>query len=260
MTQKSFHDDCEELKMMRFKMLTVLLYCAAMALVMPSRAKADEHDKKTIVTFSEPFEVPGVGSQVLPAGTYQFKLLESPSDRNIVQILNEDGTKIFTTILAIPNYRLKPTDKTVIMFGETPAGTAPAIRAWFYPGHEYGQEFVYPKERAQQLAKLTNSSVPSSSAAVSSESSALSQEPVAAVRPSGEEYPLNEYAQAAPAKTEVMEAPRPVETQQAPAPVEPAPVARTLPQTASQTPLFGLIGLLSLGVSITLLVVSKRAV
>ena len=252
--------------MNRVKMLTVLLYCAAMALVMPSGAKADEHDKKTIVTFSEPFEVPGVGSQVLPAGTYQFKLLESPSDRNIVQILNEDGTKVFTTVLAIPNYRLKPTDKTVIMFGETPAGTAPAIRAWFYPGHEYGQEFVYPKERAQQLAKLTNSSVPSSSAAISTESSTLSQEPVAAVRPSGEEYPLNEYAQAAPAKPEVVEAPRPMEapkqmeTQQAPAPVESAPAARTLPQTASQTPVFGLIGLLSLGVSLTLLVVSKRAV
>src|ERR1700687_1797577 len=202
--------------MNRFKMLAILLCCAAMAAVMPFGAKADEHDKKTIVTFSAPVEVPGVGAQVLPAGTYQFKLLESASDRNIVQIFNEDGTKILTTILAIPNYRLKPTDKTVMMFGETAAGQPPAIRAWFYPGHEYGQGFVYPKERAGQFAKVSNEPVPYTSAAATTEPT-LREEPLSAVRPSGEEYPLNEYVQAPPAKTEVMEAPKPVET---PRPVE----------------------------------------
>jgi hypothetical protein len=71
---------------------------------------ADDWNKRTTVTFSAPVEVPGAGAQILPAGTYLFKLLDSQSDRNIVQIFNEDGTHVYTTILAIPNYRLRATD------------------------------------------------------------------------------------------------------------------------------------------------------
>lgn len=112
--------------------------------LLPS-ASADETNKMTIVTFSAPFEVPGVGAQVLPAGTYVFKLLDSPSDRHIVQIFNEKQDHIFTTILAIPNYRYRATNKTVITFKERAQGEPPAIRAWFYPGRQWGDEFVYPK-------------------------------------------------------------------------------------------------------------------
>ena len=46
--------------------------------------------------------------RVLPAGTYVFKLMNPQSNRHIVQIFNKDQTKIYATILAIPNYRLKP--------------------------------------------------------------------------------------------------------------------------------------------------------
>jgi hypothetical protein len=113
------------------------------------------------VTFSAPVEIPG---QVLMAGTYVFKLLDSPSNRTIVQIFNKDQTKLFATVLAIPDYRLKPTGKTVITFDERPAGSPEAIKAWFYPGDEYGQEFVYPKTRAMQLAKVVKQPVPSMAA------------------------------------------------------------------------------------------------
>ena len=98
------------------------------------------------MTFSEPFEVPGADAQILPAGTYVFTLVDSLSDRNIVRITNEDGTHVFTTILAINNLRLKPTDKTVMSFKERGEGQPEAIKAWFYPGDTYGQEFVYPKK------------------------------------------------------------------------------------------------------------------
>ncbi len=74
-------------------------------------APADEWNKKTILTVSEPIQVP---NQVLPPGTYVIKLLDSPSDRHIVQIFNADENHLFTTILAIPNYRLQPTGKTVV--------------------------------------------------------------------------------------------------------------------------------------------------
>ncbi len=46
-------------------------------------AKADEWNKETIVTFSEPVQVP---SKVLQAGTYVFKLADSDSDRDIVRL------------------------------------------------------------------------------------------------------------------------------------------------------------------------------
>lgn len=221
----------------RFKILAVSFCLFLAALASLPIAKADEWNKKTTVTFSGPVEVPGVGAQVLPAGTYMFKLLDSSSDRNIVQISSEDGTHVFTTILAIANYRLKPTDKTVITFRERAEGNPEAIRAWFYPGAQWGQEFVYPKEKAMELAKLTHEPVLATTAEPS-EPTALKELPVEAVTPAGEEVPV----------AQVVEAP----------PVETASAAKTMPKTASELPLLALIGLLSLGAGLGIWAFSKR--
>src|SRR5712664_1523610 len=115
-------------------------------------AAADERDKKTIVTFSAPVEIPG---KALPAGTYVFKLLDSTSNRNIVQIFDKDEKQLYATILAIPDYRMEPSDKPVIKFEERAANAPEAVKAWFYPGDQYGQQFVYPHRRAVELAKRT---------------------------------------------------------------------------------------------------------
>jgi hypothetical protein len=104
-------------------------------------ALADEWDKLTKVTFSEPVEVPGM---VLPAGTYEFKMLDSPGDRDIVQIYNADQTILEETVLAVPDERIHATGKTVIRFSERPSGSPQAVKAWFYPGSHTGIEFVYP--------------------------------------------------------------------------------------------------------------------
>jgi len=112
--------------------------------------RADEWDKLTTLTFNEPVEIPG---QVLPAGAYVFRLLDSPSDRNIVQIFTEDQKHLLATILAISDYRLDPTDKTVVTFEERAAGLPQAIHTWFYPGDNSGFEFVYPKAEPQIVAK-----------------------------------------------------------------------------------------------------------
>src|SRR6202011_1744399 len=148
---------------MTFLKAVPTVFCAALigAAISPS-VKADDWDRKTVITFSAPVEIPGVhltGWGVLPAGTYVFKILDSQSDRHIVQIFSKDETTIYATILAIPNYRLKATDKTVITFRERPAGEPEAIRAWFYPGRNWGEEFVYPKAKAIELAKTTNTPV-----------------------------------------------------------------------------------------------------
>src|SRR5579863_2250171 len=145
--------------MKRFKFVALLCCFVFVAMTITPRVKAQTANEKTIMTFTEPFEVPGVDAQILPAGTYVFTLVDSYSDRNIVRITNEDGTHVFTTILAIANYRLKPTDKTVLTFKERGEGQPEAIKAWFYPGDNFGQQFVYPKKRAIELAKIVDQPV-----------------------------------------------------------------------------------------------------
>ena len=139
-----------------FKTLATAFCLVALCVLVVPTATADDWNRETVITFDGPVEVPGVGAQTLPAGTYVFKILDSQSDRHIVQIFSQDKTHVFTTILAIPNYRMHATDKTVVTFRERPAGQPEALRAWFYPGHEWGEEFVYAKSRAIELAKETN--------------------------------------------------------------------------------------------------------
>ena len=114
---------------------------------------ADEVDKRTVVTLGQPVIVAGVPTVTLEPGKYVFKLLNSESDRHIVQIFNEREDHLFTTILAIANYRLIPADKSQFRFYETPAGNPVALHAWFFPGDNWGQEFVYPKGLAAKIAR-----------------------------------------------------------------------------------------------------------
>jgi len=226
------------------KTILVVFALSLFGAMLAPGARADEWNRKTKVTFSEPVEVPGVGAQTLPAGTYVFKIMDSQSDRHIVQIMNEAEDHVYTTILAIPNYRLKATDKTVMTFRERAAGAPEAIRAWFYPGRQWGEEFVYPKSRAIELAKVTNEPVLATSIELTPDVpiATLQEAPIMAVKPTGEEVKVAEVVQAPPA-------------QQAVATAEPI---RELPKTASSMPLLGLIGLLSLGVSCVLWAILKR--
>src|ERR1043165_9929217 len=89
---------------------------AALAVLIAAPAGADQWNKKTFLTFSGPVQVPGV---TLPAGTYTFKLADLNGNRHVVQIFSKDEKKIYTTLMAIPNQRLEPSDKPVVMFAET---------------------------------------------------------------------------------------------------------------------------------------------
>jgi len=135
---------------MSARKLFILNLCLMLlgALLVPM-ALADEWNQATQTTFSAPIEVPG---RVLPAGTYWFKLLNDDSDRNIVQIWNADRTHLLATILTVPDYRLQPKGRTVMKFEERPSDQPEALQAWFYPGDNYGHEFVYPETRARELA------------------------------------------------------------------------------------------------------------
>jgi hypothetical protein len=209
-------------------------------MMLSGTASAQRWDKKTTVTFNVPVEIPGVGAQVLPAGTYVFRLLDSLSDRNIVQVFNKDENHVYATILAIPNYRLRATDKTVMTFAERAAGDPQAIRAWFYPGDNWGQEFVYPKRKAVELARITRLPVlyipdelaPNIVAPVKTATEppviALKEAPIMAVKPTGETVAVAEVV-----------VPPPVQT------------AASLPKTASNMPLLALIGFLCISVGMS---------
>jgi hypothetical protein len=240
---------------MTFLKAVPTVFCAALivAAILPS-VKADDWDRKTVITFSAPVEIPGVhlaGWGVLPTGTYVFKILDSASDRHIVQIFSKDELTIYATILAIPNYRLKATDKTVMTFRERPVGQPEALRAWFYPGHNWGEEFVYPKAKALEIAKATNTVVLYTPAEIAFEVTTpiksveepvvveLKQAPIMAIKPTGEEVQVAEVVTAPPAEVLVAE--------------NKAPIAELrLPKTASPLPLIGLFGLLALGAALSL--------
>src|SRR5579862_8086255 len=197
------HQQGERMKFL--KSAPTVLGLALLGLAFSPSASADEMNKKTVITFSAPMEIPGVhlqGYGVLPAGTYVFKILDSQSDRHIVQIFSQDELTVYATILAIPNYRLKATDKTVMTFRERPAGEPEALRAWFYPGRNWGEEFVYPKAKAIELAKATHQPVLFTPEEVPAEVSepiqttdhpvvlALRRIPIMAIQPTGEEVEL----------------------------------------------------------------------
>src|SRR5947209_14157663 len=121
------------------------------------KAHADAWDKLTRVTVNEPIIA---GNKVLQPGTYVWKLLDSQSDRHVVQIFDEDQRHLEETVIAIPNYRMQPTGNNQFSFWETPAGVPKAVRAWFYPGDNFGQEFPYPKKLVAQLASAAPVPVP----------------------------------------------------------------------------------------------------
>jgi len=218
-------------------------------------ARADEWDKKTILTVNEPIQV---RDTVLQPGQYVFMLLNSDSDRHIVQIFNGDQSHIIDTILAIPAERMEPTDKTRFTFWETPPGTARAMRDWYYPGDTIGQEFPYPKhvkelamvEPPPALVRAPETPPPAATQPAQSEpaeSQAVTQAPV-----QHEEQPVESAENApTPVPTPAEQTPPAQTPAQATTPPPPAESQKPqeLPKTASSYPLVGLSGALLLGLA-----------
>lgn len=119
-------------------------------------AHADEYDEATTLTFSQPVQIPG---QVLPAGTYLFRLVDISSDRNLVQIFNADRTVLYATLQTNTTERQEPTGDTVVALAEQGTGQPAALLKWFYPGRETGNEFVYPKQTEKVLAQAKQETV-----------------------------------------------------------------------------------------------------
>ena len=133
------------------------LALSLMGSVFAPAVKADEWNKKTDITINQPIKVQDT---VLPAGSYVIKLLDSPSDRYIVQIFNAEENHLITTVFAIPALKSQAPDRSEFKFYESETGQPPALHTWFYPGESTGYEFRVGRERvapAPSIAGATSS-------------------------------------------------------------------------------------------------------
>jgi hypothetical protein len=207
-------------------------------------AHADEWNKQTTITVNQSIEVPGA---VLPAGSYIFKLVDSQSNRNIVQVLNTRQDHVYATVIAINNYQMEPKGHTVFTFYEVPAGNPQPVRAWFYPGDNYGQEFVYSKHEREQFAQVhTQTTMPVATPQPAPE--------VAAAAPAPEPAPAPAVVEEEQTTIVARNEP-PAPPAETPSPSTPAPV---MPQTASNIPLLALLGLISVSAAVGLGAFAKR--
>jgi hypothetical protein len=217
--------------------LVVAGLCLAVVLVVTAPAAyADDWNKATKITVNQPFEIPGM---VLPAGTYVMKIVDMAAERHVVRFLSEDEMTVYATLIAIPNFRLQPTDNTSITFYEPEAGRVRALHAWFYPGYQYGVEFAYPEKEAGGIAAAPEETVafkePEPPPFFRERPEAtVSEEPLAVFEPAptAEEIESTEIAPVAPAPE---------------AAAEPSSEAVQLPKTATPIPLVLLIGFLAAG-------------
>jgi len=246
----------------------VAIGCFALALVFitPSLTQGDEWNLTTRFTVNQQSEVPGM---VLQANTpYVIRLLDSPSNRNVVQIYDKDQMHMLTMFMAISAERQEPADRTVFKFIETAPGYPLPIKEWFYPGRLNGLEFVYPKDQALSISQHAREPVLTESAAniTKSESTEVVEEkPSVAQSAPTEPYVEQEQEveqQNLDKPAEIAQNTQP-EVQQ---PVEPpsseaAPVAdenKGLPRTAGELPLVALIGVLCLGAGVGMKVLSAK--
>lgn len=127
----------------------------AFALFFELAAHASEADQATEITFNQPIQIPG---QILPAGTYLFRLANS-DDLDVVQIFSPDRTHLYTTLQTIPTENQQDTGDTMVTVVEQGAGKPDALLKWFYAGAETGHRFVYTTQLEKEMAQDTQQTI-----------------------------------------------------------------------------------------------------
>lgn len=238
-------------------------FLAATALVglilgISGTAHAQTDDYRTYFTFSAPVTLPGV---TLPAGRYLFRLADPTTGRKVISVLSADGKTPLAMLHTIPNQLTRAPQNAEVRFMETPANMPPAIKTWWYPGKSIGYEFIYPRQQALQLAKVTPEPVLTTSTETTdfekaelARISAAGAVPVTVVEAPPPVAPSGRAQQGEVVAAGGSSAPSSVT--QAPQADERARIsARTeLPQTASLVPAAALFGLLAIlaGVGLSL--------
>lgn len=129
-----------------FRLTTLLAATVGLAALVPG-AWAGPYTRKTLLTVSEPIQVV---NEVLPAGSYVFKLADPKDARFIVEVQNPREDHTYLIVQAIPAYRPIGNNKRMFDYYETPAGEPRILKDWFTPGGDPnagqdGLQFPHPK-------------------------------------------------------------------------------------------------------------------
>jgi hypothetical protein len=223
----------------------ISLFILAVVFIAPPATRGDEWNQMTRFTVNHPFEVPGMTLQ--PNTRYVIRLIDSQSNRNVVQVFNEDETKLLTMFaLEIARHAKEP-----ILAAETvnlhdlsavkvetisPLGaeTAPTATAENVPKAE-----VPPVEEAKPAPPVAEEQQPAPPAPPEQQRSVAENKP-----------PEVQPPPAPPALPAQTPAPAPAPTEQ--------PARPDLPRTAGELPLIALIGALCLGAGLGLKVLNRQ--
>jgi hypothetical protein len=255
--------------MKRFSLLQMGVLTAVLVSLAPPPTLADEYDKKTVVTFNQPTEVPGI---VLQPGKYVIKLLNSSSNRHIAEIMNERMDHLYALTFTAAAERIDRADKTILTFYEGKNGQPSAVRQWFWPGDTIGQEFLYPKDQAAKIAANTSQKVAEGALpSVAESGQSLTPDNTSGSTLQGRDESKPAAAPFTANAAEPAPAAAPVVIAQNTPPPPPSQTSRvadtsqsnsaavssdtdssdkTLPQTGSYLPLIGAIGIISLAAAI----------
>ncbi len=221
------------------KLMTCLAlgtFATLLGVVSAPVAYAQSNKENSTFTVTEPLDV---GGFTLQPGTYLIKVVMLASDRNSIQVTNVEQTKVFANVLSTPHPiradEVVPSSRYI--YYATAPGQPKALRTWFARDTEKGQDIIYPKRRAMELAAVAKEPV----IAIPDEvkEAEYKSVPIAVVTP---DLQVKPYAEPAP-----------------PVVVAEARPLKQLPATASHIPLFAALGLLSLGGALGLRILTNRA-
>lgn len=185
--------------------------------------------ESSVLRLTEPLDV---GGTVLQPGVYVIKALQNIANRNILRVTSEDGAEVFATVLSIPHSLEAGQDPedTAFVYYPSVAGAPQALRTWFASDSTSGggHDIVYPKPRAMELAAAAKQPVVAYTGMTEPEDMETAE--LVIVTPENEVAP---YDAPSPATEPVMVA-----------------EVREMPSTASPVPLFGMIGLLLIGLAV----------
>jgi hypothetical protein len=133
---------------MRYALLRFTACAALLIALQPAPARADTWDRLTYFTFSGPVQLPGV---TLPAGTYEFRLVNPDTSSSVIRVSSQDG-KTGKMFFVLRGRELDDApDDPIVLLRETPAGSPPALHGWVYPGDVTPFEFIYSRRQAQAV-------------------------------------------------------------------------------------------------------------
>ena len=144
--------------MKRLKLLAavIALTFTGLTVTLPSVARANAWDMKTIFTVGQDFVIPGAqythGMNKIPAGTYIVKFLSSQGVKTVAVVYNETEQDLMATVIPVatdntydmPSSRSAEADEHNAVSFERDANRAAPLRLshWNYPGSDIGYTFA----------------------------------------------------------------------------------------------------------------------